>query len=52
MSRRGSYGVGASIGWLEWLPWVAALAVFIALPQYLPLGARILAVVAQAAHPA
>ena len=42
MSRRGSYGVGARIGWLEWLPWVAALAVFIALPQYLPLGARIL----------
>jgi len=42
MIRRGSYGAGARIGWLEWLPWVAALAVFIALPEYLPLGARIL----------
>lgn len=42
MIRRGSYGMGAPIGWLEWLPWAAALAVFVALPEYLPLGARIL----------
>jgi branched-chain amino acid transport system permease protein len=42
MIRRGSYGAGARIGWLEWLPWVAALAVFIVLPEYLPLGARVL----------
>jgi len=40
--RRASYGEPARIGWLEWLPWAAALAVFFALPEYVPLGARIL----------
>lgn len=42
MIRRASYGEPARIGWLEWLPWAAALAVFFALPEYVPLGARIL----------
>ena len=30
------------IRWTEWLPWVAALAFFFVLPEYLSLGARIL----------
>jgi branched-chain amino acid transport system permease protein len=42
MIRQGSYGTEARIGWLEWLPFVIALAVFFALPEYVPLGARIL----------
>ncbi len=42
MSRQASYGARPRIGWLEWLPWAAALAVFFALPEYVPLGARIL----------
>ena len=42
MIRQASYGAGARIGWLEWLPFAAALAVFFALPEYVPLGARIL----------
>jgi branched-chain amino acid transport system permease protein len=42
MIRRGSYGEEARIGGLEWLPFAAALAVFFALPEYVPLGARIL----------
>jgi branched-chain amino acid transport system permease protein len=40
--RRGSYGEEARVGWLEWLPFAAALVVFFALPEYVPLGARIL----------
>jgi branched-chain amino acid transport system permease protein len=42
MIRRGSYAGDARIGWFEWLPWVLAIAVFFALPEYLPFGARIL----------
>ncbi|MGH8621953.1 MAG: branched-chain amino acid ABC transporter permease [Burkholderiales bacterium] len=42
MIRQGSYATEARIGWLEWLPFAAALAVFFALPEYVPLGARIL----------
>lgn len=42
MTRQASYGAGAPIGWLEWLPWLAALVVFFALPEYIPLGARVL----------
>ena len=42
MIRRGSYAGDARIGWLEWLPWLAAIAIFFVLPEYLPLGARIL----------
>ena len=30
------------IRWTEWLPWIAALAFFFPLPEYLSLGARIL----------
>src|SRR5919206_2488215 len=30
------------IKWPEWLPWIAALAFFFAMPEYLALGARIL----------
>ena len=42
MIRQASYGAAVRIGWLEWLPWVVALAAFFLLPQYLPFGARIL----------
>jgi len=42
VKHQASYGVTARVGWLEWLPWVAAVAIFFALPEYLPLGARIL----------
>jgi branched-chain amino acid transport system permease protein len=42
MIRQASYGTGARIGWLEWLPFAAALAVFFALPEYVPFGARVL----------
>lgn len=42
MIRRASYDAEARIGWLEWLPFAAALVVFFALPEYVPLGARIL----------
>jgi branched-chain amino acid transport system permease protein len=42
MIRHASYGTAARIGRLEWLPWVLALAAFFLLPEYLPLGARIL----------
>jgi len=42
MIRQASYHAGARIGWLEWLPFAAAIAVFFALPEYVPLGARIL----------
>src|SRR3954464_8908238 len=30
------------IRWTEWLPWVAGIGFFFALPEYLSLGARIL----------
>jgi len=36
------YGADPRIRWTEWLPWLAAIAVFFLLPEYLPLGARIL----------
>ncbi len=42
MIRQASYGAGARIGWIEWLPFAAALAVFFALPEYVPFGARVL----------
>jgi len=42
MIRQASYYYGARSGWLEWLPFAAALVVFFALPEYVPLGARIL----------
>ncbi|MGH8518231.1 MAG: ABC transporter permease subunit, partial [Panacagrimonas sp.] len=36
------YTSNPRIRWTEWLPWLAALAFFFALPEYLSLGARIL----------
>src|SRR5205807_2907203 len=42
MMHSGGYTVDARIRWPEWLPWIAALAAFFLLPEYLSLGARIL----------
>ena len=43
MSAQSSgYSADPRIRWTEWLPWIAALAFFFALPDYLSLGARIL----------
>lgn len=36
------YTADTRMRWTEWLPWVAALAGFFLLPEYLALGARIL----------
>jgi branched-chain amino acid transport system permease protein len=36
------YTANTKIRWTEWLPWIAALAFFFLLPEYLSLGARIL----------
>ncbi len=42
MSRSIGYGADPHVRILEWLPWVAAIAAFFLLPEYLLLGARIL----------
>ncbi len=42
MTHSGGYNADARIRWQEWLPWLAALAAFFLLPEYLSLGARIL----------
>jgi branched-chain amino acid transport system permease protein len=42
VKRSAGYGADPRIRWTEWLPWVAALAAFFLLPEYLSLGARIL----------
>ncbi len=42
MTRTGSYSGHARIGIMEALPWIAAIAVFFLLPDYLSLGARIM----------
>jgi branched-chain amino acid transport system permease protein len=42
MMHSGGYSSDDRIHWPEWLPWVAALAAFFVLPEYLALGARIL----------
>lgn len=42
MIHQATYGAAPRVGWLECLPWVAALAIFLALPEFAPLGARIL----------
>jgi branched-chain amino acid transport system permease protein len=42
VKRVAGYTGDPRIAWQEWLPWVVALAVFFALPEYLSLGARIL----------
>jgi len=36
------YSADTRIRWTEWLPWIAAGAFFVLLPEYLSLGARIL----------
>jgi branched-chain amino acid transport system permease protein len=36
------YTSDARIRWAEWLPWIAAIGFFFALPEYLALGSRIL----------
>jgi branched-chain amino acid transport system permease protein len=38
----GGYSADASYRWTEALPWLLAIAVFFALPEYLNLGARVL----------
>lgn len=42
MTRSSGYAVYPNIGLLEWIPWLTAIAVFFLLPEYLPLGARVL----------
>lgn len=42
MKRSTGYGSNPRIRPTEWLPWLAAVAVFFLLPEYLSLGARIL----------
>ena len=42
MRHGGGYSIDSRIRWPEWLPWIAALAAFFLLPEYLALGARIL----------
>ena len=36
------YNADSALRWTEWLPWVLAVAVFFALPDYLSMGARVL----------
>ncbi len=42
MIHSGGYSAHPRIRWQEWLPWLAGIAVFFLLPEYLALGARIL----------
>jgi len=42
MTHAGGYSADPRIRWPEYLPWIAALAAFFLLPEYLSLGARIL----------
>jgi len=42
MTHAVGYGADPRIRFAEWLPWLAAVAGFFLLPEYLPLGARIL----------
>lgn len=41
-AHAGGYGADARIKWTEWLPWIAAIAVYFFAPSYLPLGSYIL----------
>ena len=41
-AHAGGYSADPRIRWIESLPWIAAIAAFFALPEYLSLGARIL----------
>lgn len=42
MTHAGGYSADPRIRWIEWTPFAAALACFFLLPEYIPLGARIL----------
>jgi branched-chain amino acid transport system permease protein len=42
VTHAGGYSADPRIRWIEWLPWLVAGAAFFLLPEYLPLGARIL----------
>lgn len=42
MTQAVGYGADPRIRFTEWLPWLVAVAAFFLLPEYLPLGARIL----------
>ena len=42
MNHPVGYGADARLRWTESLPWVAAIAAFFLLPEYLSLGARVL----------
>lgn len=42
MNHPVGYGADARLRWTEWLPWLAAIAAFFLLPEYLSLGARVL----------
>jgi branched-chain amino acid transport system permease protein len=46
MKVQGGYDADDRIRWIEWLPWIAAVAVFFTLPEYLAFGARILIYIA------
>ncbi|HEY6240534.1 MAG TPA: branched-chain amino acid ABC transporter permease [Burkholderiales bacterium] len=41
-AHAGGYNADPRIRWIEFLPWIVAIAAFFALPEYLSLGARIL----------
>ncbi len=41
-AHAGGYGADARLKWTEWLPWIAAIAVYFFAPSYLPLGSYIL----------
>ena len=42
MTHSGGFSADPRIRWVEWLPWVVALIAYFTLPEYMPLGARIL----------
>jgi branched-chain amino acid transport system permease protein len=42
MTHAGGYSADPRIRPMEWLPWLIAIVVYFTLPEYLPLGARIL----------
>ena len=42
MKHPPGYTANPRIRWTEWLPWLIALVVFFALPEYLSMGARVL----------
>ena len=46
MKSAAGYAADPRVRWTEYLPWLVALAAFFLLPEYLPLGARILTYIA------